>query len=153
MASLRDALIGAVATALAAASYTVAGVPTTKPASLTVHRMRKLPIQGDSLPAQVVYLGEETITNDGSGRVQRELQFFVESRVTHPSTDGDTALDPLVKWAVLALRYDYTLGGRCSDILEVRTGWDQEEEAAAFAAAVTEFRAIYFTHDVDQGQA
>lgn len=153
MASKRDALVGAAVTALGVSSYTVSAVQTTKPTGLSVHRMRKLPIQDDALPAMVVYLGEEVVTNDGSSRVQRELTLYVESRVKHNSTDGDTELDPLVKWAVLALRYDFTLGGRCSDILEVRTGWDQEEGAAALAAAVTEFRAIYFTHDVDQGQS
>ena len=141
MASKRDGIIVAAKAALELA--TVGAF--TKPAGLTVHRMRHRPIGQDALPALVLWFDNEPREEEATDQVERTLRFWTECRVKHAGVSGDEALDPLLVWSEVALMDDPTLGGRCQ--LHARdTVWDLEARADPLAAAAIQWDAIYPTN-------
>lgn len=116
----------------------------TKPAGLTVHRYRGLPLDSDDLPAQVVYPLQETAQRVGSrtGPLYEEKFIVrVEHRVESSSVSPDEALDPLINWTVQVVGADERLGGLALDVQKKGTVWDPDVPVIreTFGAAATDF--------------
>lgn len=145
MASRRALIVEAIATALGGA---------TKPADVTVHRSRTLPITSDQLPAMAAYRTTEAVERGDGPRgykVRRRLRVRVECRVA-TAADGatlDDAMDPLTTWAVQAVMSDVTLGGLAHNIHEVSTQWLAEDADQVYGAAAVDFDVEYITSASD----
>jgi hypothetical protein len=144
-------ILDAVVTRLASASVTVNNVVRTKPTDLAVHRFRLRPIQGESLPAQVVYMqSDPDPVRDATGTLDRIMRVAVEHLVKVASgTPPDDTVDPLISWAVLALMSEETYGGLASETTERGTVWAPEEGEQSFMRAMTVFDIKYVTKDND----
>ena len=149
--SRRLQILDAVATRLASASVTVNSVARTKPAGLSVHRLRQRPLQAESLPAIVVYMqADPDPDRRATGTLDRIMRVGVESMVqVAAGTPPDDAVDPLVVWAVLALLSEETLGGLARQITERGTVWVPEEGEQSCMRALTVFDIQYLTRDND----
>ena len=135
-------MLAAVATAMEVAA--VSG--TTKPAGLTVHRMRDRPLNVESLPAIVVYWGGDLDpTPDVTDLLTRTARVLLEVRVKQAGAPPDSVLDPLLVWAVKAMMADYTLSGASVDMEELRSDPNLTERIEGLAAAVVEFHVRYRT--------
>ncbi len=117
-----------------------------------MHRFRARPIGADQLPAQLVYVVNETVeTGPGQARgpnakAVRSLTLRVETRVdAGSSTAPDAALDAYLTWAVAQLCGDPTLGGYAIEISEQSTEWAATEADKVYAAAQTDFLIRYIT--------
>lgn len=113
--SIREKIIQAAVAALEAAG---------KPAELTVHRNRELPIEDDNLPAMIVFYGEDdprSRTHDNTS--ERTLTLAIETRAstTVAGTPGDKVTDPYTNWMTQALMADDTLGGLATSVVEGTT--------------------------------
>lgn len=152
MASRRAAVVDAIFAAVNAATVTNAllGATYTKPAGVTVHRSKTVPIEADQLPAMVVYrVAEEILTRDGPrpNKVKRGLRVRVECRAA-TSADGETledALDPMTSWAVQAVMASPTLGGLTDHVLEVSTDWAVADSNKVYGAAAVDFLVPFIT--------
>jgi hypothetical protein len=148
--SIRDTILDAMVTALNGAS---------KPAGLTIHRHRTIPLALDQLPAQVLYvLAEEVETGPARGLddkrlARRRMQVCVETRVNASGTTPDQAVDPYLTWAVEALCARQQLVASMHDIKELGGTWDAEESDAVRAAAKTVFLVDYITSASDPDAA
>lgn len=135
MASRRDTILAAIATALAAS--TVGAF--TKPSGLVVTRFRSRPTDGTTALSVAVYPGAETSSRVGQNRgplTQHRLAVRLECRaVVGSGSTADQALDPLLCWTVQSLFADESLGGYASAIEETACQWDVEEAEQTYAVA------------------
>ena len=146
--SRREELISAVVSALS---------DDAKPDGLNVHRFRQRPLVRDQLPALVVYLlSEQSARGDGpfGYKTRRDLVVRVECRVkVEDDTPPDTAIDPLVTWAVQAMLNDPQWCGLAVNTQDVATTWDAEEHDAVYVAAAVDFSIEFLTLATDPGAA
>lgn len=146
--SIRERILQAVVAALQVDSIVLpGGALLAKPAGLTVHRFRHIPLERDELPSAVVYLGSEPVGRETAAPpiVEREMIFRVELR--SEGEPSDRVLDPYVTWVVAALQADPTLGGLVRKLEERRTEWGgmPEETDLPLGAAGVAFSAHYRT--------
>lgn len=117
-----------------------------KPAGLTIHRHRTRPVEGDQLPAVVLFNGVETITRQTvqPPMVERELVFRAEIR--GEGEPSDQVLDPYLTWVEQQLTTDPTFTALLIRAPEVRhVVWDQQAAKKPKAAAAIEFAVRYRT--------
>lgn len=140
MASIRMQALAAMVTALNGAG---------KPAAVTVHRQRALPIERDTLPAVVLYVIEEQaqgVPEAGFSLTARQCTVRAECRVSCATTEvPDDVLDPVVTWVVQALASDPQLGGLANFLTEQHTSWDAVAADKVYAAAAVDFLMAYDT--------
>jgi len=156
MSSRRDAILDDIVNALSAATITLPnGSVVTKPASLNVHRQRAVPIDTDLLPAMAVYQVQEVVERN-PGRnpgflSRRKLQVGVEIRIDAGASSADQALDPYLRWAVLAVCLDPRRSTLAHDTQELGTQWEQETRSSRLALATPVFLVDYVTsaYDID----
>lgn len=129
---------------------------TGKPAGLTVHRHRTLPLEFDDLPATVLYLVDEQLPADAQQRVRRQVvrrtcTIALEHRVqlADEAQTIDQALDPLVSWGVQALVGSAAIAALKATVLEVGTKWRASDDDASRGAATTFLTLEYFTAAAD----
>jgi hypothetical protein len=154
-ASVRERLVRQVVAALGADG---------KPAGLTVHRQRTLPLEDDDLPATVVYVLDEALPPErqqhgsrGRQLARRALRLVLEHRAAVDPAAGsgaatqavDEALDPFVTWGVRALLADPRLGGLAIGVLELETQWRVSDTDDVRGAAATLFHIDYLTAAAD----
>ena len=156
MSSRRDAVLDDLVTALGAASITLpSGATVSQPSGLNVHRQRAVPIDTDQLPAMVVYQVQEAVDR-ASGRnpgflSRRKLQVAVEIRIDAGAVSPDQALDPYLRWAVLAVCLDPRRSTLAHDTQELGTQWEQETRSSRLVLATPVFLVEYVTSvsDID----
>jgi hypothetical protein len=146
LASIREQILVALQAALAAGGG---------PAGLTVHRERTRPIEIDSLPAIVPYAEDEQPKTLG-GEVyrapltERQLSIGVQCRAKGTaSVSPDTALDPILVWAMKTVLANETFGGLANGVEENRTVWSSREGDDPIAAATVHFTIKYRTSRLD----
>jgi hypothetical protein len=132
MPSRRNQLLAAIAAALNGPG---------KPAGVTVHRSRQRPMDADTLPAIVVYALEDDAQSQAispSGpQILSRLGVGMECRAAVTGdVPYDEALDPLLTWAVQAVKADETFGG-LADMVDIgRTEWAEPADLdRTYAAA------------------
>jgi hypothetical protein len=125
-----------------------------KPADLHVHRYRTTPLESDTLPATVVYLGsptdridDESVNADHDNAVERELTFTLEHRVK--AGIPDKALGPLLTWGTQAMMADQKCGGLAVKMDEIGIGWEAVQAAHTLGAAHQIFKVLYYTKKTD----
>lgn len=130
-----------------------------KPADLTIHEDRTVPLAQDGLPAQVVYeLVEDVKTGPARGLddkrlARRTLQICIESRADASGSTPRQALSPLLSWAVKAVCSTQQLVPSMHDVLELGTAWEAEETNSVRAAGKTVFQIEYVTSASDPDAA
>lgn len=138
---LRDHAGGLLSGAVVPAGLVVGA---TKPVGLGVHAFRTRPLEKDSLPASVVYSGDENIARSSHDLdVVREYMLAVEHRVK--GGDIEALLDPLLTWAIQVLLADRQFGGLIVDIEETKIEWAAEERDAVYGGAAHLFKVTYMT--------
>ena len=144
--SIREQIIAAAITALQA---------TGKPAGLNVFRERTRPIEIDSLPSIMVYAEDDPPKPfDGqtyrSPFVVRVLLLRLELRAACAANVApDTALDPLIVWAIQAIMANEQFGSLANGVEEIRTAWNSREGDTPVAAATIHFTVRYRTSRLD----
>ena len=146
--SIREEIVAALVAALTAGGGG-------SPVGLTVHRERTRPIEVDSLPAIMLYfdddvpkpLGQQTYR---APLTERQLSLALEARAAgSASVSPDEALDPVLNWALQAIRADETFGGLANGVEEGRTVWASKEGDTLVAAAKLSITIKYRTSRLD----
>jgi hypothetical protein len=121
-----------------------------KPAGLKVTRSRRQAIEKDELPLMSVELGDTENTVPGENRRAPLLESQTDVLVISRVLGLDTALDPLYRWARLAIMADPSLGGLALGITEVSSRVDTDDTPDADRTVETTiFRVRYVTSRFD----
>jgi hypothetical protein len=156
--SRRELLLKAMQTALSAASVTLNGETTARPAGLEVHRHLTRDVSQTSLPDITVYYAGETLSTALRGATdESERAVRVRLRVrakAAPGQTGDEAIDPVLAWAEVAVRTDYTFGGVAAMTeLEMIDALTAREYADTYAEVTMQFVVTLQTKWLDPRQA
>lgn len=131
MTSLREQILGAIATRV----HNGAGI--------TVHRSREAPVTRAEGIVAIVHPIEETVAKTSPSTVVRDLNVGVIFLARGPVPD--TALDPVIASALVAVMADQTLGGLANQIIEDSTRWNFQEADSTALAAEINFKVRYLT--------
>lgn len=149
MSSMREQLVTALVATLTTPPGTV-----TAPAGLTIHREAMRPVEGDRLPAVVVYWLDckpldpnQVITEVSQARLlEYVLTIRVECRASGQPVDQ--VLDPLAQFVRLVIFNDPSLGGLAIGVREVALQLDAVSKDRVYGALAVDFDFHYYEEPV-----
>jgi hypothetical protein len=135
--SLREAILAAVATALAG----------TAQVSTRIYRSRVEALSSAEHPAIVIEPIADTSIREAVGRLTWELDFTVSIIVT--ALGPDTAADPIVLDAYNKVMSNASLQAKLVDLVPVSTNWQFFEANKPLCAVSMHFQATYQTSETN----
>lgn len=154
MASRESQILDAAFSALGASTATdlITSATYTKPASLSVFRTRRSPLEEGDLPAVCIRRAQEEVTRVAGGHKDRRAFLFAADCYVATAAAGETledALDAVRSWAVQAISNTASLQGGTGSLAvstrEVLTKWEESDTNAAYARASVGFSADVIT--------